>query len=71
MARVPLQNTPTEQLNPGSAVQFGATNVTPMQDVVSDDIANIGKAQKDAAQIAYAIQADLVVQWRYEIITRY
>ena len=58
MARVPLQNTPTEQLNPGSAVQFGATNVTPMQDVVSDDIANIGKAQKDAAQIAYAIQAD-------------
>ena len=60
MARVPGGGgfVPQEQLNPGSPVTFGANTITPMEDVVSDDIENVSKAQARASEIAYAIQSD-------------
>jgi len=56
MARVPLQNTPTEQLNVGAAPQLSATEVRPMDDVVTDDIQRSSKAFNQFAQIAKGLQ---------------
>ena len=56
MATVPLQNTPTEQLRVGSAPQLSATEVRPMDDVVTDDIERSSKAFKQFAQIAKGLQ---------------
>ena len=56
MATVPLQNTPTEQLRVGSAPQLSATEVRPMDDVVTDDIERSSKAFKQFAQIAKSLQ---------------
>ena len=60
MARVPGGGgfVPQEQLNPGSPVTFGASRVTPMEDVVSDDIERMSKAQTQASNIAFQIQSD-------------
>ena len=51
MARVPLQTAPGVELAPGSEVQYGATGVEPMRDVVSDDIARSGKAMQQFGQV--------------------
>jgi len=48
--QVPLQTTPSVQLEAGSAVQYGATNVRPQDDVVSDDIKRFGKAYQQLGQ---------------------
>ena len=51
MARVPLQTAPGVELAAGSEVQYGATGVEPMKDVVSDDIARSGKAMQQFSQV--------------------
>ena len=51
MARVPLQTAPGVELAPGSEVQYGATGVEPMKDVVTDDIARSGKAMQQFSQV--------------------
>ena len=51
MARVPLQTVPGVELEAGSEVQFGATSVDPMKDVVTDDIARSGKAMQQFSKV--------------------
>ena len=58
MATVPFQNTPSEQLRVGSAPQLSATNVRPMDDVVTDDIQKSSQAFNQFAQIAKTIQLE-------------
>ena len=58
MATVPFQNTPSEQLRVGSAPQMSATNVRPMDDVVTDDIQKSSQAFNQFAQIAKTIQLE-------------
>ena len=48
--QVPLQTAPSVQLEAGSEVQYGATNVKPQDDVVSDDIKRFGKAYQQLGQ---------------------
>ncbi len=45
--QVPLQTSPSVKLESGSEVQYGATNVQPGKDVVTDDIARLSKAQSE------------------------
>ena len=45
--QVPLQTAPSVPLEAGSEVQYGATNVQPGKDVVTDDIARLSKAQSE------------------------
>ena len=46
MAKVPFQNyNLSQEVAQGSEVQFGATDVTPQKDVVSDDIKRMSQAQ--------------------------
>jgi len=53
MATVPLQQTPTVDLDVGQAPLFSATNIEPVRDTgVAQDIQRIGNAQKQLAQIA-------------------
>jgi len=53
MATVPLQQTPTVDLDVGQAPLFSATNIEPVRDTgVADDIQRVGNAQKQLAQIA-------------------
>ena len=57
MATVPLQQTPTEQLNTGGTPLFSATNIQPVQDTgVAQDIGRLSQAQKQFAQIAADLQ---------------
>ncbi len=57
MARVPLQQTPTEQFDTGGNQFFtGGGNVTPVQDVVSDDLKRVSTSMKQVAQIATQLQ---------------
>ena len=58
MATVPFQNTPTEQLRVGSAPQLSATEIRPMDDVVTDDIQKSSQAFRQFAQIAKNIQLE-------------
>ena len=48
----------TRTIKSGSPVTFGASGVTPMEDVVSDDIERMSKAQTQASNIAFQIQSD-------------
>ena len=57
MATVPLQQTPTEQLDTGGTPLFSATNIQPVQDTgVAQDIGRLSQAQKQFAQIAADLQ---------------
>ena len=60
MAKVPFQNyNLTQQVDTGSEVQFGATDVKPQQDVVSDDIIRMGKAQQEFGQVLNKIDDEI------------
>ena len=50
MARVPFQQNLRQEVAAGSEVQFGATSVEPMRDVVTDDIERQGRALTQAGQ---------------------
>tara|TARA_Y100000996_G_scaffold133113_1_gene101146 strand:- start:6006 stop:8360 length:2355 start_codon:yes stop_codon:yes gene_type:complete len=54
MAKVPL--TPQEGLEIGSAPQFSATTIQPVQDTVTDDLVNFSKAQNAVSAIAFKLQ---------------
>jgi len=54
MAKVPL--TPQQGLEIGSAPQFSATTVQPVQDTVTDDLVNFSKAQNAVSAIAFKLQ---------------
>ncbi len=56
MATVPLQNTPSEQLNVGAAPQLSATEVRPMDDTVTDDMVKSAQTWNQFAQIAKGLQ---------------
>ncbi len=71
MATVPLQNTPTEQLRVGSAPQLSATEVRPMDDVVTDDIERSSKAFRQFAQIAKGLQDERDDAHSKELHTEY
>ena len=58
MARVPLQTVPGVELEAGSEVQFGATPVDPMKDVVTDDTARAGKAMQQFGQVLNKIDEE-------------
>ena len=45
--QVPLQTTPGAELAAGSEVQFSATGIEPVKDVVTDDIQRLSKAQQE------------------------
>ena len=59
MARVPLQTSPQQELAAGSEVQFGATSVEPMKDVVTDDIQRSAKALQQTGQIIQKLDDEL------------
>ena len=60
MAKVPFQNyNLTQQVDTGSEVQFGATDVKPQQDVVSDDIIRMGKAQQEFGKVLNKIDDEI------------
>ena len=60
MATVPLQTAPQEQLAAGSEVQIPAgPNVQPQEDVVSGDIAKLGKAQQVFGQAINKLDDEL------------
>ena len=54
MAKVPL--TPEQGFEIGSAPQFSATTVHPVQDTVTDDLVNFSKAQNAVSAIAFKLQ---------------
>jgi len=57
MATVPLQQTPTEQIETGGTPLFSATNIQPVQDTgVAQDIGRLSNAQKQFAKIAADLQ---------------
>lgn len=57
MATVPLQQTPTENIQVGQAPLFSPTNIQPVQDTgVAEDIGRLSKAQKQFADIALQLQ---------------
>jgi len=59
MARVPFQQNLNQELAAGSEVQFGATSVDPMKDVVSDDIKRQGQALTQAGQTIQKLDDEL------------
>ena len=71
MATVPLQNTPSEQLNVGAAPQLSATEVRPMDDTVTDDIERSAKAFNQFAQIAKGLQDERDDAHSKELHTEY
>ena len=57
MATVPVQQTPTEQIDTGGVPLFSATNIQPVQDTgVAQDIGRLSNAQKQFAKIAADLQ---------------
>ncbi len=57
MATVPIQQTPTVDLQVGQAPLFSATNIQPVQDTgVARDIERLSNAQKQFAEIALKLQ---------------
>ena len=71
MATVPFQTTPTEQIRVGSAPQLSATEVRPMDDVVTDDIQRSSKALNQFAQIAKNLQIERDDAHAKELHTEY
>ena len=71
MATVPFQTTPTEQIRVGSAPQLSATEVRPMDDVVTDDIQRSSKAFNQFAQIAKDLQNERDDAHSKELHTEY
>jgi len=59
MARVPLQTSPQQELAVGSEVQFGATSVEPVRDVVSDDLSRRGQALQRVGQMVNKLDDEL------------
>ena len=57
--RVPYQSVPSVELQAGSEVQFSGGTVTPMQDVVTDDIERFGKAQTQLGQTLTKLDDEL------------
>ena len=57
MATVPVQQTPSVELETGQAPLFSATNIQPVQDTgVAQDIGRLSNAQKQFAKIAADLQ---------------
>ena len=57
MATVPLQQTPTEQIDTGGTPLFSATDIKPVADTgVAQDIGRLSQAQKQFAKIAADLQ---------------
>ena len=57
MATVPIQQTPSVELETGQAPLFSATNIQPVQDTgVAQDITRLSNAQKQFAEIALKLQ---------------
>ena len=57
MATVPVQQTPSVELETGQAPLFSATNIQPVQDTgVAQDIERLSNAQKQFAEIAVKLQ---------------
>ena len=71
MVTVPFQTTPTEQIRVGSAPQLSATEVRPMDDVVTDDIQRSSKAFNQFAQIAKGLQDERDDAHSKELHTEY
>jgi len=59
MARVPFQQNLQVEQQAGSEVQFGATSVEPMRDVVTDDIERSAKALQQTGQIIQKLDNEL------------
>ena len=59
MARVPFQQNLQVEQQAGSEVQFGATSVEPMRDVVTDDIERSAKALHQTGQIIQKLDNEL------------
>ena len=59
MARVPFQQNLNQELAAGSEVQFGATSVEPMKDVVTDDIERQSRALTQAGQTIQKLDDEL------------
>tara|TARA_B100000085_G_scaffold278008_1_gene299174 strand:- start:479 stop:964 length:486 start_codon:yes stop_codon:yes gene_type:complete len=59
MARVPFQQNLNQELAAGSEVQFGATSVEPMKDVVTDDIQRQSRALTQAGQTIQKLDDEL------------
>mgnify|MGYP003109249107 FL=1 len=59
MARVPFQQNLNQEVAAGSEVQFGATSVEPMKDVVTDDIERQGRALTQAGQTIQKLDDEL------------
>ena len=59
MARVPFQQNLRQEVAAGSEVQFGATSVEPMRDVVTDDIERQGRALTQAGQTIQKLDDEL------------
>ena len=59
MAKVPLQQNLTQQLQTGSEVQFSATSVNPIKDVVSDDIKRQGRAMQKLGEVINKLDDEL------------
>jgi len=59
MARVPFQQNLQVEQQVGSEVQFGATSVEPMKDVVTDDIQKSAKALQETGQIIQKLDDEL------------
>ena len=57
--RVPYQSVPSVELQAGSEVQFSGGTVTPMQDVVTDDIERFSKAQTQLGQTLTKLDDEL------------
>ena len=59
MATVPLQQTPSVEIETGGTPLFSATNIQPVQDTgVAQDIGRLSNAQKQFAQIAIQLQGE-------------
>ena len=59
MAKVPFQQNLQVEQQVGSEVQFGATSVEPMKDVVTDDIQRSAKALQQTGQIIQKLDDEL------------
>ena len=59
MAKVPFQQNLQVEQQVGSEVQFGATSVEPMKDVVTDDIQRNAKALQQTGQIIQKLDDEL------------
>ena len=56
MATVPIQTTPSVDLQVGQAPLYSATNIQPVEDTRTDDIQRFGQAQREFANILKDLQ---------------